>query len=352
MSVPNQAINNSLCSPPDPFIFFAQYTLCLVNYNITNSADYIMLIVLTWALKRFIYPFQALLMFTLYRSYWEPLMIISILGLMTGCASDPKDLKSPAIAQRPAYTGLRIEQGPVSVGSEPRKGKVTALILHYTASPLPAALDVLQGHKETHRVGVHYIVTDELLPRVIQLVPETMSAFHAGKSGWRNLEGMNQHSIGIEIINLDGNVHPYSVAQTEVLFTLCADIISRHQIKPTEVLGHSDISVGRKIDPGSLFPWAKLASLGVGAWPLRDEVAQYLQGPVKIKPEEVRQLLAAYGYRIEPGEAGLKSAVEAFQRHFRTKKVDGIIDPETIATLEALVRRYRPQTLRALRIKP
>lgn len=291
-------------------------------------------------------------MFTFYRSYWGPLMIISVLGLFTGCASAPKDSKDSAIPQRPAYTGLRIEQGPVSVGSEPRKGKVSALILHYTASPLPAALDVLQGHKETHRVGVHYIVTDEPRPRVIQLVPESLSAFHAGKSGWSNLEGMNQHSIGIEIINLDGNVHPYSAAQTEVLFTLCADIIRRHQINPTEVLGHSDIAVGRKVDPGILFPWAKLASLGVGAWPLRDEVAQYLQAPVKVKPEDVRKLLAAYGYRIEPGEAGLKSAIEAFQRHFRPTKVDGIADHETIATIEALVRRYRPQTLRALKIKP
>jgi len=291
-------------------------------------------------------------MFTFYRSYWGSLMIISVLALFPGCASSPQETKPSNISQRPPYTGLIIEQGPSSAGSEPRKGKVTALILHYTASPLPASLDVLQGHKETHRVGVHYIVTDEPRPRVIQLVPESKSAFHAGKSGWSNLEGMNQHSIGIEIINLDGNVHAYSAAQTEVLFTLCADIIRRHQIKPTEVLGHSDIAVGRKIDPGILFPWAKLASLGVGAWPLRDEVAQYLLTPVKIKAEDVRKLLAAYGYRIEPGEAGLKLAVEAFQRHFRATKVDGIADPETIATLEALVRRYRPQTLQALKIKP
>jgi hypothetical protein len=48
-----------------------------------------------------------------------------------------------------------------------------------------------------------------------------------------------------------------------------------------------------------------------------------------------------YGYAVEPTDAGLKLALEAFQRHFRGKKVDGLADAETVAILRALVKRYR-----------
>ena len=55
----------------------------------------------------------------------------------------------------------------------------------------------------------------------------------------------------------------------------------------------------------------------------------------------MRRLLLTYGYAVEAGESGLKLAIEAFQRHFRGKKVDGVADAETVAILRALVKRYR-----------
>lgn len=274
-----------------------------------------------------------------------------ISGLMTGCGTTPNTAETPPHKipeTKPVFTGLRIEQGPASIGCEPRTQKITSLILHYTAAPLPASLDILQGRKPTHKVGVHYLVTDEPTPRVIQLVPESMAAYHAGKSAWGPAEGLNQSSIGIEIVNPDGNLNAYSPAQAEVLFALCADIIRRHGIHPTMVLGHSDVAVGRKIDPGVLFPWPYLASLGVGAWPLPSEVREYELKATKFSAGGVRQLLTTYGYRLEPGEAGLKAGIEAFQRHFRASRVDGVADTETVAILEALVRRYHPAT----RFKP
>jgi N-acetyl-anhydromuramyl-L-alanine amidase AmpD len=184
------------------------------------------------------------------------------------------------------------------------------------------------------------------------MVPESMAAYHAGKSAWGKLNGLNQHSIGIEIINYDGNVYPYSDAQVAIIFALCDEIIRRHGIKPWNVLAHSDIAVGRKVDPGLKFPWAKLASLGIGAWPLPDEVADNLSKKPNLSPAHVRALLIAYGYLLEPGDVGLKLGVEAFQRHFRTSKVDGVIDAGTVAILESLVRRYQPKAYRETRFKP
>ncbi len=268
-----------------------------------------------------------------------------------GCGTtDKSSVKWPE--PEPKFTGLSIEQGPGSLGCEPRKVPVTALILHHTAGSLPSSLEILQGKDPKHKVGVHYVVTDEPKPRVIRMVPEDLAAYHAGKSAWGKLNGLNQHSVGIEIINYDGNVYPYSEAQAEILFALCDEIIRRHDIKPWNVLAHSDIAVGRKVDPGLKFPWAKLASLGIGAWPLPNEVADRLKLQQNLSPSHVRGLLTAYGYVLEPGDVGLKLGVEAFQRHFRPAKVDGVIDAESVAILESLLRRYQPKAYREARFKP
>jgi N-acetyl-anhydromuramyl-L-alanine amidase AmpD len=270
---------------------------------------------------------------------------------LNGCATAAKPTVKPAVVE-PKFTGLLIEPGPGSLGCEPRKAPVTCLILHHTAGSLPSSLEILQGKDPKHKVGIHYVVTDEPKPRVIRMVPENLAAYHAGKSAWGQLNGLNQHSVGIEIINYDGNVYPYSDAQADILFALCEEIIRRHDIKPWNVLAHSDISVGRKVDPGTKFPWAKLASLGIGAWPLPNEVADNLRKRRNLSPTHVRALLTAYGYVLEPGDAGLKLGVEAFQRHFRPSKVDGVIDAESVAILEALLRRYQPKAYREVKFKP
>ena len=286
------------------------------------------------------------------RSYCRFGLAWAVVSLgFVGCGTTKKPETKSALME-PKFKSLVIEQGPGSLGAELRKEPVTCLILHHTAGSLPSSLDILQGKDPKHKVGVHYLVTDEPKPRVIRMVPENLAAYHAGKSAWGKLTNLNQNSIGIEIINYDGNVYPYSDVQAAILFSLCEEIIRRHDIKPWNVLAHSDIAVGRKVDPGSKFPWAKLASLGIGAWPLPNEVLENLSKKYKLGPNYVRSLLTAYGYVLEPGDAGLKLGVEAFQRHFRPTKVDGVVDNETVAILEALLRRYQPKSFREAKFKP
>lgn len=273
-------------------------------------------------------------------------------ALLGGCAAKPDSVTPPPPEPPPVFTGLKIEQGPGSLGCEVRRHPVTVLVLHHTAGSLPSSLKTLQGKDPNHRVGVHYVVTDEPKPRVIRMVPEDMAAFHAGNSSWGKLEGLNQHSIGIEIINYDGNIYPYSDAQADIIFALCAEIIRRHGIKPWNVVAHSDIAVGRKIDPGSKFPWARLAKLGIGASPLPDELKERLATGRVATPEYFRLLLKDYGYAVGPDEAGLKLAVGAFQRHFRPAKFDGLIDVESTAILECLVRRYHSAPYRKAEFNP
>jgi N-acetylmuramoyl-L-alanine amidase len=59
---------------------------------------------------------------------------------------------------------------------------------------------------------------------------------------------------------------PYPDEQVAVIIELCKNILARYpDISPINVVGHSDIAVGRKIDPGSLFPWKQLYDNGIGA---------------------------------------------------------------------------------------
>lgn len=287
------------------------------------------------------------------RSYCSQIMVLALFAaLFAGCASQPETPEIKPVAVEPVFTGLRIEQGPTSLGCEPRRHPVTVLVLHHTAGSLPSSLDILQGKDPKHRVGVHYVVTDEPKPRVIRMVPEDMAAYHAGKSAWGKLDGLNQHSIGIEVINYDGNVYPYSDAQAEIIFALCSEIIRRHDIRPWNIVAHSDIAIGRKVDPGSKFPWARLAKLGIGASPLPDELKERLATGRVATPNHFRRLLKDYGYAVGPDDAALKLATEAFQRHFRPAKVDGVIDVESTAILECLVRRYSSPPYRPAVVRP
>ena len=43
-------------------------------------------------------------------------------------------------------------------------------------------------------------------------------------------------------------------------------LIDKYDIAPTQIIGHADLAPGRKIDPGSMFPWQKLAENGIGLW--------------------------------------------------------------------------------------
>jgi len=104
-------------------------------------------------------------------------------------------------------------------------------------------------------------------------------------------------------------------------------------------VGHSDIAVSRKIDPGALFPWKKLYDNGIGAWYDDDTAAKYTAEFSVNMPsiEDVAAKLDAYGYKYS-GEPS--SLFKAFQLHFRPEKYDGVLDVETASIAYALVEKY------------
>lgn len=224
-----------------------------------------------------------------------------------------------------------------------REGKhITMILLHYTGmEDGPCAENWLCTSES--EVSSHYIVHED--GRVVQMVRESDRAWHAGASCWEGEADINSVSIGIEIVN---SGHPAGLpefpdAQIEAVTALCRHISQRHGIAPQRILAHSDVAPGRKCDPGEKFPWETLAAAGVGlmAAPKPGELPMPLApGEKGSRVERMQSLLSLYGYHVDINgiyDERTRIVIEAFQRHFRRSKVDGVADGQTQAILQALL---------------
>lgn len=211
---------------------------------------------------------------------------------------------------------------------------ISILVLHYTGMrDARAALARLCDPDA--KVSAHYTVDED--GTVYAHVPEERRAWHAGKAHWRGENDVNSCSIGIEIVNPghEFGYREFPDKQIEAVIALAHGIVTRHGIPKRNVVAHSDVALGRKDDPGELFPWKRLAEEGIGLWVEPGRIVERAAGPAKLQAD-----LRRYGYGIAltgAYDAQTKAAVAAFQRHFRPVRFDGIADAETLARLEALL---------------
>lgn len=221
-----------------------------------------------------------------------------------------------------------------------RRRAISSLILHYTGMPTAeGALSRLVC--PSSEVSAHYFVAED--GAILQLVPEARRAWHAGRSFWAGEEDMNSASIGVEIVHPGhDDPRPFPREQIEAVARLCLDICARNLILANRVLGHSDIAIGRKIDPGEFFPWKDLAERGVGHYVSPTPIAAgptLERGASGPKVAGLQQMLADYGYGVVVDgvyDADTVQVVAAFQRHFRPRLVDGRADFSTMTTLRKL----------------
>lgn len=223
----------------------------------------------------------------------------------------------------------------------PDRCRVDMVILHYTGMR-SAGEAVARLRDPAARVSGHYVVDED--GSVLRLVPEARRAYHAGVSCWRGLRRLNNRSIGIEVVN-PGHQHGYRdfpVLQLAAVCDLCLEILSRHDVPPRNIIGHSDVAPDRKEDPGEKFDWEGLARNGVGLWPVGVPDLG-TSGAVRdaASLRDVRAALAHIGYEVAP-EGGLDPALaavlRAFQRHWRPEAVTGQADTGTLARLLAVAR--------------
>ena len=95
---------------------------------------------------------------------------------------------------------------------------------------------------------------------LVQFVPLTRRAWHAGQSSFCGRERCNDFSIGIEMEGSD------EVSYTDMQYAQLATAVGALRLalpslRTAPLVGHSDIAPERKTDPGSAFDWGRLAGL-------------------------------------------------------------------------------------------
>jgi AmpD protein len=105
------------------------------------------------------------------------------------------------------------------------------------------------------RVSSHALIRRD--GDLTQFVSFNVRAWHAGDSSYCGRRSCNDFSIGVELEGADDV--PYENVQYTVLATLVAELRRAYpSLLEAELVGHSDISPGRKTDPGRAFDWALL----------------------------------------------------------------------------------------------
>jgi N-acetylmuramoyl-L-alanine amidase len=182
------------------------------------------------------------------------------------------------------------------------------LILHYTASPnFNQALKWLTSPQA--KASAHLLIGRD--GSITQMVPFNEVAWHAGKSQWRNITGLNNYSIGIELDNAGplkragdtwvawfGTRYPnsevieavhkqqktpqgwhlYTAEQMSAVLEVSTLLVQHYGL--SDILGHDDIAPGRKTDPGPAFPMDSFKARVFGR--IQEEMPQLYQTTTNI----------------------------------------------------------------------
>ena len=234
---------------------------------------------------------------------------------------------------------------------DPKKKKpnqIKFLIFHYTGMKTEkAAIDRLTDIKS--RVSAHYLIKQN--GEIITLVPDLYTAWHAGKSIWKNYSSLNKDSIGIEIVNPghDINYKKFSKIQLRTLIRLSKFLIKKYKINSKNVLGHSDIAPERKKDPGEKFPWKLLSKKKIGYWHNLNQNKLIKNRNLKTSSKEKNLFLTnlfkigyqkKFLYNSNFNHISFDQIIsKAFQRRFRPEIVNGKIDQECLLISQNILKK-------------
>jgi len=225
--------------------------------------------------------------------------------------------------------------------------QIKFIIFHYTGmkneSDAISKLTDIQSE-----VSCHYLIKNN--GEIVKMLPDLYIGWHAGESSWKNYKSLNQNSIGIEITN-PGHEHGYkkfTQKQITSLLRLSKFLIKKYKINSKNILGHSDIAVLRKKDPGEKFPWEYLSKNKIGIWHTLNK--QDLIKNRKLKISKIAEsiffnILFKIGYskkypKDNSKNKYLRELAKTFQRRFRQELVDGKIDQECLIISKNLIKAY------------
>lgn len=103
-------------------------------------------------------------------------------------------------------------------------------------------------------VSAHLLIDRQ--GKVVQFVPFNQRAWHAGTSSFEGCDDCNDYSIGIELEGIDDL--SYTEVQYEALVEVTKIIMATYPgLTRARIVGHCDVSPGRKTDPGAAFDWLR-----------------------------------------------------------------------------------------------
>lgn len=169
------------------------------------------------------------------------------------------------------------------------------IVLHETASRLNGKGAISWLCNPAARASAHFVIDRE--GRCTQLAACNMMTWHAGKSAYQGRSGVNNFSIGIELVGPgqmrpgkpgharawfgkeypvdhyklelkrtpehgNGWWMPFTDEQLRMTIALCRTLVDGYQL--TDITTHWAVSPGRKVDPNPLFPihWCRKLALG------------------------------------------------------------------------------------------
>lgn len=217
------------------------------------------------------------------------------------------------------------------------------IVMHYTAGyTAKAAIDTFLN--KASKVSAHLVL--DLDGKITQMVPFNIAAWHAGPSRHKGYENLNNHSIGIEIVNIGylqrapngmltdayGNKRTdsafptglvearnarvgggsylwpnYTAAQLDALDKRVPEILAKYGIE--DIVSHEEIDTrGWKTDPGPAFPMARYKDL-LG------------RGDQDDKPREVYQTTASI-LNVRGGNGTTWPVIAAVQKGTTVTKID------------------------------
>lgn len=182
---------------------------------------------------------------------------------------------------------VRDDGTPYPFRSTPNQGGTLSprwLVMHYTAGG-SASESIGWLANPDAKASAHIVIAKD--GSITQMVDFNRRAWHAGESTWKGVNGLNSHSIGIELDGFGylGKTGPgkwkfrstsipddqvvvathkfgspaggwprYPKAQLDVALELARLLVQTYRLE--DVIGHEDISPGRKQDPGPAFDMA------------------------------------------------------------------------------------------------
>ena len=224
--------------------------------------------------------------------------------------------------------------------------EIKFIIFHYTGMKKEdQAINKLINHKS--KVSSHYLIKNN--GKILTLVPELYVAWHAGVSSWKKYKSINKYSIGIEISNPghENSYKKFSKKQIKSILKLSSYLIKKYKIKSNFILGHSDIAPDRKKDPGENFPWKYLSKKNIGYWHELNDIKilkKRNQKASKLEKEKFLNNLYKIGYPkiiFSNQSKYFRLLTIAFQRRYRQKLVNGLIDQECYFISKNLLKKLK-----------